>query len=126
MTTSPHGDYADLQPTVGDRLRLARERRTGLDQGDFADHIGVSRGTVSNYERDRLPGGPRQRLVLNAWAQATGTTREWLESGIETSGPPSPDPNPPKIEETDDQLAALTAKKMRRQRASTAEYSDAA
>ena len=41
---------------MGDRLRIARERRAKLSQGDFADLINVSRGTVSNYERDNLPG----------------------------------------------------------------------
>ncbi len=81
MTQNPH-EYADLAPSIGDRLRTARERRTGMDQGQFADHIGVSRGTVSNYERDKLPGGPRQRLVLNAWAMACDVSRQWLETGI--------------------------------------------
>jgi len=86
MTQQPHEHYADLQPSIGDRLRISRERRTGLDQAAFAELIGVSRGTVSNYERDRLPGGPRQRLVLNAWAAACKVTREWLETGKEEEG----------------------------------------
>lgn len=85
-----HEAYEDLAPSIGDRLRVARERRTGLDQTTFADHIGVSRGTVSHYERDKLPGGPRQRLVLNAWAAACGVTREWLETG---QAPDQPEPD---------------------------------
>lgn len=89
-TTSVHEGYEDLQPSIGDRLRIARERRTDMDQAQFAEHIGVSRGTVSNYERDKLPGGPRQRLVLNAWAAATETTRDWLETGL-TPSEPRPD-----------------------------------
>ena len=73
MTQQPHDAYADLAPSVGDRLRIARERRAKLSQGDFADLVNVSRGTVSNYERDSLPGGPRQRLVVfNSWAAACG------------------------------------------------------
>ena len=123
MTTSPHGDYADLQPSIGDRLRLTRERRTGLDQAAFAEHIGVSRGTVSNYERDHLPGGPRQRLVLNAWAQATGTTREWLETGVAADAPPPSGQPVPKVDEAG--LDALRAAK-RSRRGRTAEYLPAA
>ena len=90
MSTTHAHHYADLQPSIADRLRIARERRTGLDQAAFADLIAVSRGTVSNYERGKLPGGTRQRLVLNAWATACGVTREWLETG-ETPARPTPD-----------------------------------
>src|SRR5690606_19045026 len=82
VTTSPH-DYSDLELSVGDRLRRARERRTGLDQGEFAELINVSRGTVSNYERDRIPNGPRRRLVFNSWAAACGVAVHWLETGID-------------------------------------------
>ena len=30
MTQQPHDAYADLAPSVGDRLRIARERREPL------------------------------------------------------------------------------------------------
>ena len=43
MTQQPHDAYADLAPSVGDRLRIARERRAKLSQGDFADLINVAR-----------------------------------------------------------------------------------
>ena len=33
MTQQPHDAYADLAPSVGDRLRIARERRAKLSQG---------------------------------------------------------------------------------------------
>jgi transcriptional regulator with XRE-family HTH domain len=61
-----------------DRLRKARER-TGMEQGEFAEHIGVSRGTVSNYE-----SGNTKRLkqvVLKQWALATRVTVDWIETG---------------------------------------------
>ena len=61
-----------------------------LSQGDFADLINVSRGTVSNYERDNLPGGPRQRLAFNSWAAACGVDVEWLETG---QAPAQPEPD---------------------------------
>ena len=61
-----------------------------VPQGDFADLINVSRGTVSNYERDNLPGGPRQRLAFNSWAAACGVDVEWLETG---QAPAQPEPD---------------------------------
>jgi transcriptional regulator with XRE-family HTH domain len=95
MTTSTHEGYEDLELTVGDRLRRARERRTHLDQAEFADLIHVSRGTVSNYERDMIPGGPRRKLVFNSWATATGVTVEWLETGGPVEGSGGPDDGQP-------------------------------
>lgn len=135
MTEQQYGAYEDLQPSIGDRLRVARERRTGMDQATFADHIGVSRGTVSNYERDKLPGGPRQRLVLNAWASACNVTREWLETGRggDAGGPPPTgprvDPGPsPHTPDVVDALSRLTAAKLSRSRTggSTQRYPQAA
>lgn len=64
--------------TEGDRLRKARET-TGLDQERFAAQLGVSRGTVSNYERNATTR--RRPIVLRAWSLATGVSLEWLEHG---------------------------------------------
>jgi len=64
--------------TVGERLCKAREW-AGLDQGQLADLIGVSRSTVSNYERGTSKKPPK-KIVLNAWALATGVARLWLET----------------------------------------------
>lgn len=73
--------------TVGDRLRKAREL-LNLDQGQFAELIGVSRGTVSNYERGTID---RYRpIVMRAWALATDVSAEWLESGMAHPTPPDP------------------------------------
>lgn len=74
------------QFTVGDRLRKAREL-TGMDRNEFADRIGVSRNTIGNYESERV--APR-RIVLNAWALATGVPLAWLQTG-ETPRPVDPD-----------------------------------
>ena len=65
------------QFTQGDRLRKAREL-TGLDMGEFARALGVSRTTVGNAELDRVK--PR-RLLLQAWALCTGVPLVWLETG---------------------------------------------
>lgn len=63
--------------SLTDRLRKARED-TGLSQQDFADELGISRNSVGNYEAGRT--SPR-RLVLQAWALATGVDLHWLETG---------------------------------------------
>lgn len=65
--------------TIADRLRKAREA-TGLDQTEFAKLIGVSRGTVSNYERGV---DSYKRPVLLAWAADTGVTVDWFMTGLE-------------------------------------------
>lgn len=72
--------------TMGDRLKKARES-AGLEQGAFAEMIGISKSSVSNYERDNT----RPRIiVLRAWAMATGVPMEWLQTGKEPpQGPPS-------------------------------------
>lgn len=64
--------------TIGDRLRKAREL-TGLEQGPFADELGIARGTVGNYEHGRV--APR-KVVLKAWAMRTGVPFEWLATGV--------------------------------------------
>lgn len=82
MTT----DSAGLVPefTIADRLRKAREV-TGMDQGPFAELLGVSRGTVSNYERGTTEN--YKPIVLRAWAMATGVSIGWIQEGGNPSGP---------------------------------------
>lgn len=64
------------QWTLGDRLRKAREH-AGMDQEELALRIGVSRGTVSNYELGRGTRPPKV-VVLRAWANECGVPYEWL------------------------------------------------
>jgi transcriptional regulator with XRE-family HTH domain len=71
----PSGTVPDW--TMTDRLRKAREQ-SGLDQSEFADALGVSRGTVSNYERGSTAYG---RPVLLAWAMCSGVPLQWLLTG---------------------------------------------
>lgn len=79
--------------TLGDRLRKAREF-AGLEQGELATRIGVSRGTVSNYELGHGTRPPK-RIVLRAWAAECHVPYAWLvddpldirqESGRDTPG----------------------------------------
>lgn len=73
--------------TLADRLRKAREE-TGAEQGEFAEQIGVSRGTVINYEKGHVH--PRE-IVLRAWALRTGVPVSWLRTGLVPSSTPSRD-----------------------------------
>lgn len=63
--------------TRGDRLRKARTL-TGMTTRAFAEQIGVSPQTVSNAENDHHNV---RKIVINAWALATGVPAEWLETG---------------------------------------------
>jgi transcriptional regulator with XRE-family HTH domain len=62
---------------TGDRLRKAREK-TGLDQTQFAELIGVSRVSVGHWEAGRRE--PRT-IYLRAWATATSVPACWLATG---------------------------------------------
>ena len=85
MSTAPHGSIPAF--TIGDRLRKAREF-AGLDQGQLADAMGVSRKTISNNEG----GGVKPRtIVVRAWALATGVDVTWLETGEAPMDPGDPD-----------------------------------
>lgn len=63
--------------SVGDRLRKARET-LGLDQTEFAKEIGISRATISRYERGDFEP-PRSALLL--WQMRTGVPSEWITTG---------------------------------------------
>lgn len=110
MTTQHQGD-AVPEWTVGDRLRKAREV-LGLEQGPFAELIGVSRGTVSNYERGTTRA--YKPIVMRAWAMAAGVSLHWLETGMGSPATPPPGPGKPS-----DELARLTESKRRRARGTT-------
>jgi transcriptional regulator with XRE-family HTH domain len=68
------------QWTLGDRLRKAREHAY-MDQEELALRMGVSRGTVSNYELGRGTRPPKV-VVLRAWAKECGVPYEWIVDGF--------------------------------------------
>lgn len=78
------------------RLVLAR-MAAGLNQSELAKAIGVSRATVSLYERIDAEGMAAsvkaniRRGTVMAWAMATGVDANWLMTG---TGPPSDDGGP--------------------------------
>jgi len=82
MTIAAMGSVPEW--TITDRLRKAREL-TGLDQTQFAEEIGASRGTVSNYERGSKT---HQKSVLMTWAMRSGVPLKWLLTGQEPTGTP--------------------------------------
>lgn len=70
--------------TLGERLRKARED-TSLSQTEWADRVGVSRRSVSNYESGvSTPSRP----VMLAWAMAAGVRLDWLKGDDGPKGSP--------------------------------------
>lgn len=68
-------------------MRKAREH-IGLKQADFASEIGIGRTSLIHYETGQK--NP-PRLVLLAWAMATGVPPDWLLYGDAHSSPKSAD-----------------------------------
>src|SRR5690349_14937165 len=64
--------------TLGWRLKMALDAG-GVSALGMANHIGVTRQTVSRWMADK--GSPPHRGYLIAWADATGVPLGWLESG---------------------------------------------
>lgn len=60
--------------TIGDRLQKSREE-ADITVEQMATHLGVSKSSVSNYERDVTELRPSK---LNEWADATGVPVWWL------------------------------------------------
>ncbi|MGY4543287.1 transcriptional regulator with XRE-family HTH domain [Arthrobacter sp. UYNi723] len=101
MSTQPmHTRTPEFQ--LKDRLRLARELKN-FEQADIAAELGISRATVSNYERGAtMPG----KLVINAWAVVCDVDVEWLKTGKADSAMHPSDPggnlHSPKLEPVSD------------------------
>lgn len=110
------------QWTQGDRLRKARTL-TGMTVREFAEHIGVSHGTITNAETDARAVRP---ITLKAWALATGVSQDWLEHGIAGSSP-TPPPNGGNKAESDAMAALAAAKRAgTKRRTPNSRYVDAA
>jgi transcriptional regulator with XRE-family HTH domain len=77
--TSPISEEAaPVHPewTLGDRLRKARRLGGFRDQRSFAAVLGISHGSIANYEDDRTRPN---RLVIREWARITGVDEEWIQ-----------------------------------------------
>jgi transcriptional regulator with XRE-family HTH domain len=64
--------------TLGWRLRMALEW-AGIDVNDMAEHLQVSRSTVSRWVHDR--GMAPRTPFLTAWATRCGVPLGWLVDG---------------------------------------------
>lgn len=86
MTISIQG--LDVPPwDIADRLRKSlRESDIGVQE--MAEHLGVSRNTISAWINGRGPVNPE---CLPKWAELTGFPLEWIEHG-DTTGPNPPRP----------------------------------
>ncbi|MGO2658418.1 MAG: helix-turn-helix transcriptional regulator [Mycetocola reblochoni] len=72
--------------TLGLRVLLRESRlAAGLEQAQMAEIIGVSRGTISGWERGKAE--PTLTYALR-WADACGVTIEWLASGVRANENP--------------------------------------
>lgn len=87
MTTALEGGH--IPPSrMQYRLLIAR-LEADLSQPELAERMGVSRNVISNAENGRSK--PR-KIVMNAWALATGVPLSWLLNGDGSWQPPSDDP----------------------------------
>ena len=64
--------------SIGDRLRLLRDDK-GLNQGEFADLLGISQQNLSNYEKNKRDIPELVKIKL----QQNGVNLNWLISGVE-------------------------------------------
>lgn len=86
MSTQPQFGHIPAR-TVGRRLLDARED-TGMSQAQFAQATGIAQRTVSRYEQATDVHGIKRPNLL-AWSFATGVPVIWLETGEDTTTPPS-------------------------------------
>ena len=74
-------NYSQLQWTFEDRL-LKSLRASGVGTSEMAEHLGVSRATITNWTSGRT--SPTKGMI-RAWAQLTGVPFDWLLTGSESS-----------------------------------------
>jgi transcriptional regulator with XRE-family HTH domain len=87
-------DAGQIPPSrLSYRLLIAR-LEAGLKQEELAELMGCGRTVVSNAEKGR---GPTRKIVLNAWALATGVPIRWLEHGDGGWYPPEDGPDSPDV-----------------------------
>lgn len=81
---STQGSWSIPEFTAGDRFRKAREL-TGQTQREFASTLGVDKNTIGAYETGATTR--HRKIVVNAWALATGVPVDWLLYGVVPQDP---------------------------------------
>lgn len=77
MSIAFEGEHARLAFDKSDRLGKAL-KVGGVSSNEMAEHLGVSRTTISNYINGRTEP---KRSQLRDWAFKTGVPLSWLEHG---------------------------------------------
>ena len=68
--------------TIGERIRFLRQTTNNITQQQLSNATGISRGNLSNYEKDRFK--PASDAII-AIATYFGVTTDWLLTGKEDS-----------------------------------------
>ncbi|MFS1513603.1 helix-turn-helix domain-containing protein [Chengkuizengella sp. SCS-71B] len=66
---------SDLKMSMGKKIKELRKKR-GLSQDDLAEHLGMTRANVSNYERDKNKYLPSSSLMKIA--DVLGVSSDYL------------------------------------------------
>jgi transcriptional regulator with XRE-family HTH domain len=66
--------------TIGQRIKQLRNN-FNLSQQEIADRTGISRGNISNYEKDRVAPASETIITLARFFQVSA---DWLLTGTET------------------------------------------
>lgn len=69
---------SDCINTIGERIKFLRQTTSNLTQQKLADATGISRGNLSNYEKDRFK--PASDAII-AISNYFNITTDWLLTG---------------------------------------------
>lgn len=73
-------ELENVTTTIGERIRFLRQTIHKVTQQELADATGISRGNLSNYEKDRFK--PASDAILSI-ANYFNVSTDWLLTGNE-------------------------------------------
>lgn len=71
-------EWTNPPADMPNRLRASRAW-ADITQKDMAQHLGVDRATIRNWEAGRLPKGHALRGLIESYIEHTGINRRWFE-----------------------------------------------
>lgn len=95
--------YPTYMETIGSRIKLARTR-SNLSQQEVADHFGIARVSVTQWELDRTKPEIER---LSALASLLQTTPEWILDGAGDPPPETPKPSKQPTIRSDREISAF-------------------